>query len=374
MRIPAIVRVIGGLLASFAVCAAAEAQTRPATAPTTRPRHSVVIPPGFKSIAVDHWTVLLEPADEAWVRKALSAQQPTTLPSTMPSDVRRMEQENKDQLRKKIVADLVLVDAKRIDQFFDELLEPEYKRLDELNPPLFYLVTTERRAIELIQAGWSDPRLYYNRISGRIQTLRAPFSADSSGDDVLKEVFYLPEDSPQAKADKLATTIHGTESEIASRISEQLISDTFIRLANLVLEQAVEPLHLSKEQEWFGVGLVRIIACDYTATLTGLNKERLLQDMVRDNPQNPLRLSTIDLMHPIDRSQMRQEAVPAYAEAYSRKASRAMLAWITKSPSGSVQKLLVELRKGIGPEPEALTKIMQQVGGVDVTSELKAGN
>src|SRR5580765_5102466 len=75
--------------------AAAAAKTAAATPPTSAPttatsapaRYGLVIPPGFKKIEVNQRAAVLEPVDEAWVRQTLEAVQPTTMPTTMPSDL-----------------------------------------------------------------------------------------------------------------------------------------------------------------------------------------------------------------------------------------------------------------------------------------------
>src|SRR5262245_33150895 len=99
------------LLMSLLLARYSFAQTRPATSPaTTRSRRAIVIPPGFKSITANQRTALLEEADEPWVRKALEAQKPTTMPTTMPSEVLGQMRLQHEQLTKQILTDLALSD------------------------------------------------------------------------------------------------------------------------------------------------------------------------------------------------------------------------------------------------------------------------
>src|SRR5262245_43061373 len=65
----------------------------PATLPTSapaapeRPRYVMTMPPGFHKVESGFRVALCEPADDAWVKRALSDTPPTTMPTTMPADV-----------------------------------------------------------------------------------------------------------------------------------------------------------------------------------------------------------------------------------------------------------------------------------------------
>src|SRR5438067_3806054 len=78
------------------VAANTSAQTAPGTAPTTsatgpattrRVRWQMTPPPGFVKISVGDRTAICDPADEAWVKAALTAAAPATKPTTMPGEL-----------------------------------------------------------------------------------------------------------------------------------------------------------------------------------------------------------------------------------------------------------------------------------------------
>ena len=81
------------------------------------------------------------------------------MPSTMPSDVVDRLNERRDILKARIAGDLSLKDTGLIDQLIDKTMIPQAE-LNELQPPIFYLVTTRDRIKQLLKAGWSDPRFH----------------------------------------------------------------------------------------------------------------------------------------------------------------------------------------------------------------------
>src|SRR5262245_17614411 len=113
-----------------------------ATVPTSRPttRRSVVIPPGFERVEAASRIALCEKSDEPWVKQALQSAAPATRPTTMPSDLITRFGEKRDAILKGMSHDLG-IDTTEIVTFFDEKLVPSLHQLDQLKPPLLYLVT-----------------------------------------------------------------------------------------------------------------------------------------------------------------------------------------------------------------------------------------
>jgi hypothetical protein len=347
----------------------------PATAPATTPvRYVLVMPPGFKAVAMGNHTAIVEPTDEAWVRETLQTLAPTTLPSTMPANLLEKLAANRESLRAQMVTDLGLTDPSIVDKFFRETLEAQLKRYDEIAPPLFYMVTTGERLKQLVKDGWSNPRFYYNRAADDVQMSPAVnLSSDGPGDDVLIPVIVKPEEATDVKRKRLADTIHQIEAQLAARISQDSQARTQLAFIGFFASDVLEPLKARPEQEWFGVGMSNLLSARYLAQLNGMDLPTLLHNMTADLPPrvNPIRPGNVDLLNPTPLSDMRAEAIPYYVDAYRRKATRVVASWSTRGGEGSIAKVLTAMRKQMPADGDGLVKLIQQISGIDLTPELR---
>src|SRR5687767_2453138 len=155
---------------ALAQTAAPAAPAAPATAPaaTQPPPHKVKIPDGFKLLTINGRKAIVEAADEAWVTTALGKMPATTKPATQPAvmlDKLRAEREN---IIRAMMADLATQDPVPLAKDYDTVLTPQLKALDALRPPVFYIVTAPERLSAIMQAGWEDPRFYYNRAANTV--------------------------------------------------------------------------------------------------------------------------------------------------------------------------------------------------------------
>jgi hypothetical protein len=350
------------------------AATAPATAPASAPvRFVLVVPTGFKAVAVGHHTAIVEPADEPWVRKTLETMAPTTLPSTMPSNLIEKLAANRDALRAALIADLAIADPAAVDKFFKETLTQQLARYDEIAPPLFYMVTSGPRLKQLVKEGWSNPRFYYNRAADDVQMSRAVnLSSEGPGDDVLIPVIVSPDEALDGKQKKLLDAIHTIEAELALKISQHSQASTQVAFITFIANEVLEPLKAKPEQEWFGVGVSNMLSARYLAQLNGMDYRAILADMTGDlHPRvNPMRPATVDLLNPTPLSDMRPEAIPYYVDAYRRKATRVVSSWSVRAGEGAIAKVLTAMRQQMPADGPGLVKLIQQTSGIDLTLEL----
>jgi hypothetical protein len=352
--------------------------TRPASAPASRPasapvRYVLVMPTGFKSVVVGNHTAVVEPADEPWVRKTLETMTPSTLPSTMPTNIMERLAANRASLKAKMVADLALPDPAVVEKFFKETLEKQLGRYDEIAPPLFYMVTSGPRLKQLVKEGWSNPRFYYNRSADDVSMSRAVnLNSDGPGDDVLIPVFVAPDEALDVKQKRLVDTVRTIEDDLALKISQHSQASTQVAFITFIANEVLEPLKPKPEQEWFGVGASNVLSAKYLSLVNGMDAQALLADMTAElNPRvNPMRPSTVDLVHPTALTEMRPEAIPFYVDAYRRKATRVVSSWSVRAGEGSIAKVLTAMRKQMPPDGPGLVKLVQQVSGIDLTMEL----
>jgi hypothetical protein len=356
------------------LAAAVSAHAQPPTTTTAPARHVVTVPPGFQTIIVRGQTLMVEPADAAWVRQATADLKPLTMPSTMPADLLSHFDANRAKLAAQMSGDLAIADPKTVEQFFDEKLRPMLARFAQLHPPLLYLVTTQPRLKQLMQNGWSDPRVYYNRAADKVEISGVlSLSIVGEADDVLLPVIYEPSDSQEKKMQQLSDEMRISQSSLTQTIADRSIALTQVAFVGFIARQTIEPLKLKPDQEWLGVGLVGVYSAKYSSPLTGTDTAGLMQSMASDDPRNPLRSETIDLLHPTPRDQMRPVAVFAYDDAFRRKSTRVLEKWLKSASEADVPKLLVALRQNPPSDGAALLKQIQQISGVDLTAEMGVG-
>src|SRR5450432_293523 len=355
-----------GLILGIAV----SAQAQPATS-TAPARHEVVVPAGFNRITVSGRNVLIDPKDSDWIQQTLTALAPTTMPSTMPADMFAKFSAQRENIKKRMIADLAISDPQIVDKFFDEKLQPRLKQFVDYHPPIFYLITSHQRLKEIIKAGWTDPRFYYNRAADDVEISAAfNLSVDKPGDDILLPVVYDPADPLEKKQSVLADQIHSAERGISDAIANRAMIVCQVAMVDLVVTQMVDASKVKPDQTWVEIGLAGVLSAQYSAAITGIDSQAMLEVMSSDNRRNPIRSGTIDLLHPTPVSDMRPQAVSAYTDAYRRKATRVMMDWLKRAGDGATAKLIVSLRQNAPADGDALVKQIQQVSGVDLTADV----
>lgn len=360
----------------------ASAQPAPSTAPATgpatqpqRPRKAVSVPPGFKLIEDGPRRALCQPADEAWVRDALADRQPTTRPTTMPSDLLARVTAQRDDLVARMAADLAMPDPAAARALFDEQLIPLLRRTADFHAPIFFLVTTRDGLRDLVKNGWSDPqqRYHYNRAAGQVSIdKRLTLTIDGDSDDQVLAVLYDPGDEVPARRDRLTAELRGVEGQLAYEVANRTLLAVQLQFVNFITTSTVEPMNLPREQQWFGVGLIGVLSARYLETVNGSPPDSILNNMIVEDRRNPVRQQTIDLMNPMDLLELREVARPAYATAMQRKSTGAVKALVDRAGPGALPKVIAALRAAPPKDGPGLVTLIVQQTGIDLTSELQA--
>jgi hypothetical protein len=308
------------------------------------------------------------------VRQALESLQPTTMPTTMPSDLLGQLKVSRKQLAAKMAKDLAIGDPAIVEKFFTEKLEPVLTRFDEINPPLYYLVSSREKLKELLKAGWTDPRFYYNRVADSVQYSSAiNLTTEGAADDILLPAVFDASDSIEKKHEALTNLIHAAEAGVAQSVSGRSMSVAQLTFVDFIYDQAIKPMSLNQQTEWFGVGLAGVLSSRYVSQLTGINLDMFLRNMTGDDPRNPIRSATIDLLHPTPQSEMRPQAAPFYGDAYRRKAARVVVNWLNKAGDDAIPKTITALKQSKPQDGQTLLKQIQQASGVDLSDDVKPG-
>jgi hypothetical protein len=329
-----------------------------------------VLPPGFKIVLSDRRSVVCQEGDEAWVRQALAEVKPTTMPTTMPSDLLEKLSELRDVLSERVARDLGLTDAALPRKLIDEQVLPLLRSATDFDPPVFYMVSSEATVRELIKNGWENPLFYYNRAANRVAiNTRVDLSLTETMDDTLLPAMYEPNDDFQTRRTKLLDAIRQTEGSLARQLAVRAEASTQLAFVGLIISEVVRPMELGVDQEWFGIGVSSALSWRYLALVNGLPEDAFVGDFSRDVRGNPIRIATIDLLHPTNADDMRENYRRAYIDAYQRKSTKVIDAWYSKLPPGGLSRTLAAVKGNKPKDGATLVKLIADTTGVDLTKE-----
>jgi hypothetical protein len=238
---------------------------------------------------------------------------------------------------------------------------------------MFYLVCSRERLRELMKAGWQDPRFYYNRAADDVAyNSDLHLSTEGGMDDMIMPVAYPHDAPPDVRERALTNTIRRGESAVVEAVSKRAMILTQLALIDFIGRHAVEPLKLKPDQMWFGMGLEAVLSSRYAAELTGMRADDVLDRMTRDDPRNPVRAGSVNLLQPADPSTMRPEWIPMYNDAFRVRSTRVVREWLNRAGDGGVSMALVAFRASPPPDGPALLKMIQMTTGVDLADMVKA--
>jgi len=369
-----IMRIIPILLAfTFALVGlnSASAQTNPSTAPAAR--HELTVPPGFVRLSISDREIICLPEDEAWVRQAVGVIQPATRPSTMPADLIQRAESARPEIERQIAADLGITDLAMIQALFDEKLMPMLRQFESLDPPLFYLATTRERLRDLVRDGWKDPRFHYNRVANDVTfNMSINFNIDGPVDDTVFPVLYTADETDEQKAAKLIDTIQVAEKDITDLISNRSQFLTQMAFVQFINDLVMNPLELPTDEAWIGLGISGYLSARYSSPILDTPVETLLEAMTFEHPRNPVKVATVDLLHPTPASELRERIVPIYLDAMRRKSTSVVAQWVAEAGEEAIPKTLAAIRANKPADGAALVKLIQETTGVDLTAALSA--
>ena len=359
---------VAALAAAIHLPAFAQETITPATVPTTvRARREAAIPPGFKKVEGEGRIALAEAADEPWVHERLGAMKPTSRPSGTIELLKRVR-EKKDERVKQIAQDIA-VDPKAVAAEYDKDLVTPLQQINDLAPPIFYLVGTTDRVKQALKGGWEDPNFYYNRAADAVVMAGSiGVRTDGPMDDAIIPAMYDNKADAAAKAKSLTEAISRTETDYANFMNNRAKFVVGTGFAKLIDDLSVKDLSLKDDQRWYGIGIDVVLASKYSAPLT--DQPDLVKAMIADNPNNPLRFTAVDLLHPPDLNSLNTEAIPFFVDTVRRKSAAAMQKLIEAAGPGAVAKTVQAVRTEKPADGAALVKLIQTQTGIDLTSDL----
>lgn len=342
----------------------------PTSAPTTRPRFAIIPPPGMNIVTVNQRKAIAEPADEPWVKEVLTKTVPATRPSTMPADVTAAVIAKRGAVATALMAELGINDKAAVDKMFDERILGNLKKLQGINPPIFYLATSGEKFKELVKGGWDKDHYYYNRVADAVTTvpLLTPGPADQPDDQLILSLWGKDADASM-KQRILEAYVLDVESRIVNAMAGDAQNIVRVAIAQLIDEAAFKDIEFKQGQEWLALGLRDAISWKYTSMIHGVPYQ---PELVGEDQRNPFRAMSIDLLHPTPLNQLREGAAPYYQDAIRRRAIHVFHDWQTKAPKDAIGKVLSAMRAQKPADGEALLKIIKDASGIDLADQLKA--
>jgi hypothetical protein len=342
----------------------------PAPAPASRPttRRIAVIPQGFTRAQIGGRVAVFEPADEAWITAALQKLAPATRPATLPASILEKLTAQREPIIRQIMADLALTDPVPVARQYDLEIVEKVRPLEGLRPPILFLITHKDRLAEVMRAGWDDPHYYYNRAADSVTFNPAGIlNTEGPMDDTVVPAVYDPKDPPEKRGDSVTAMINSVEASIAAAIDTRARMIVGVNFARIVEDNAIKPLNLKDDQGWFGLGLSSYLSAKYASNVIGVSQKDLITSMTFEHPQNPLKASAIDLLHPTDLKTVRPDAAPLYLDAVRRKSTRAIADWLGKAGDGAIPKMLTAVKDKKPVDGVALANLIKQQTGFDIT-------
>lgn len=363
--------IVAALALSSSVALAQPATSAPASQPAP---HKLVMPPGFKLVSVNGRSALVDPADEGWVTTALGKIPANPKAATQPASYLEKLKANRENIIRQMMADLSTNDPVPLAKGYDTDLVPAIRTLDGLKPPLFFFVTTPEKLAAAMKAGWQDPRFTYNRAADSVSfSLANALATDRPMDDIVIPTIFDPKEAVEKHGDSITLQITGVEAQLGHEVDMRARMLVGANLAKTINDSTFENMTPKpKEDEvWFGVGVASILAAKYTAIITGEQRDQLVGQLIFEHPQNPLKMSAIDLLHPIDLKSMRPELVGVYLDVIRRKSCRA-IQYLVQEGGGdtAISKSTQAFREKKPADGAALVKLIQEVTKVDLTPAL----
>lgn len=360
------------LAASIAPVAAAQT-TAPATAPTTqRTPHVETPPPGFIRVTASRYSAFCQPVDEAWVKQSLTQAKAENLPSTRPADIIARIEAHRDEITKGLANDLD-VDPAKVAEMLDDDLIPTLKKLDTLQPPVVFLVTTESKIKSMLNHDdWSHPRISYNRLMDKLKwDERVHLRLDDQMDEVLLQATFEAVDAPATRIKKLREAAEKFEADVLVATSVRARKLVHESLARFAEREVFRPLKLRDDQSWLQLGIVNYLAGKYSPLMTGTDPKQAMADLVFERPDTPVKSDDLDMLDLPRLSDINPQYQYFWIEAARRKSTLAILTLVEQGQAEAIRKALMAVKKDPPKDGQELISRVADATGVELSKQLR---
>lgn len=320
------------------------------------------------------YSVFCLPGDEVWVKQGLGDAKADSLPTTRPADILNNIPPKRDAIAQGLANDLGIEQAK-VSAMLTEQLLPGLQKLDTLQPPVVFFVTTEEKIKSLIKSNWKHPRINYNQMIDRLsfdETVR--LSTDGPFDEALMNALYDPTDNPTKRIKKLRDAAGKFESDVAFSVAGRARVVVQVTLAQFVEQQVFRDLKLRDDQSWLQMGICTLFAAKYAPMLTGTDPQQTLADMIYERQDAAIKSNEINLLELPDLGQILPEFQRPYIEAARRKSTLSVQKLIEKGGPEAIKKALATIKKNPPKDGQSLVMLVAGATDVDLSKELRPGS
>jgi hypothetical protein len=135
-------------------------------------------------------------------------------------------------------------------------------------------------------------------------------------------------------------------------------------------DAAVKPLNLQPGQEWLGIGIEGLLSTRYITQINGMRNEDLLNILTEDDPRNPIRAATVNLIRPTPAEQLREEYAVAYVDALRRRSVSVLNNLLQRTGPDALPKILAAVKQSQPKDAEALLELIKQTVGIDLSRDV----
>jgi hypothetical protein len=360
--------ILGCPLLLLAALVQADSSPDPSTQPAA---HKAVVPPGYHVVTSGDRAAFCLPADDDWVKSALTSVPPTTRPSTMPSDLVSAANQHRADLTSQITGDFALADPKVVDAFFDNDLLTGLQKMSAMKLNVYYFPINHEDLISLLVGGWSDPRFHFNRYANEVGY--SPFfhlSALQPMDDLIWWVPLQGGDSTATRRDALEAQVKTLEALLTGDISLFTQNQAEHLLEIFIHKTVFVPLNLPARLQWIDFGACNLFAVKYCSQITGMSRQYWTEQLI-GRPGEPRPFLAIDLTNTLDPSKIRPEYLAQYDEMLLPKGALVIQTLLSKSGDSALAKVLPAWRVHPPQTAQDLIQSVQAATGVDLTSVMR---
>jgi hypothetical protein len=333
----------------------------------------MALPDGFARVVVADRIAICPVTEQAWVHAALTQAAPGTQPSTGPSDLLARLKERQASLVAQMSQQLELPDKQQLATFVVDTLLPLADRLNRLRAKLVYLVITRDDLKRLVLGGWDSAQFHYNRVADKIAfNGNVDVSIDGADGESIVPAIYAASESVNARIANFGAAVRRTETGVAGMIARESESTLQLTLAKFIAQEAIKPLKLNLNQDWFSAGVVGNLSSGFMATISGADAREMVQMLAHPDPRNPVSLTSIDLMNPTKPADLRPENAAAYGDAFRRRSVGVVASIVDRAGPDSLSKILTAIRSTPPADGPALVQLINKTTGLDLTNDLSA--
>jgi hypothetical protein len=192
-------------------------------------------------------------------------------------------------------------------------------------------------------------------------------------DDIILPIIFADGATADQKVETIGRVVRSSEHNIQSQVAARAQVVIQLTIADFINDEAIVPLKLQPDQQWFRFGVCSVLSAKYLSQISGMPLSDIIARMTNEPEGTQVKAATVDLIHPVNAADLRDDVVPYYIEAMRRKSTLVIWNW-TRGEGAVLGKAIEALRKTPAADGAALVQTIKQATGTDLSAKLIAGN